>query len=79
MGHQKFSDNLRDMGFLPCYGDLDLWMRYQGDYYEYIAAMVDDILIFRKYPHVIIEPLQDIWNYKLKVVGDPEYYSGAYI
>ena len=27
MWHQKFSDNLRDLGFCPCYEDFDLWMR----------------------------------------------------
>ena len=60
MWHQKLSDNLRNMGFKPCYADLDLWMTYLGDYYEYIAVMVDDLLIFRKYPHEIIEPLHQV-------------------
>ena len=59
--HQKFSDNLRDMGFRPCHADSDLWMRDRGDHYEYIAAIVDDLLIF--------EPLQKIWGYTLKGVG----------
>ena len=77
MWHQKFSDNLRDMGFWPCYADFDLWMRYRGDYYEYIAVMVDDLPIFSKYSHGIIEPIQDIWKYELKEVGEPECYSGA--
>ena len=39
--------------------------------------MVDDKLIFSKYPHEIIEPLQYIWKYELKGVGDPEYYIGS--
>ncbi len=61
MWHQKFSDSLRDMGFRPCHADSDLWMRDRGDHYEYIAAIVDDLLIF--------EPLQKIWGYTLKGVG----------
>lgn len=77
MWHQKLSDNLRDMGFRPCHADFDLWMRDRGDHYEYIAVMVDDLLIFSKEPLLIIEPLQKIWGYSLKGVGSPEYYSGA--
>ena len=74
--HQKFSDNLRKMGFRPCRADFDLWMRDRGDYYEYIAVMVDDLLIFSKKPDEIIEPLKAIWKYELKGVGEPEYNSG---
>jgi len=52
-------------------------MRDRGDYYEYIAVMVDDLLIFSKEPLSIIEALQKLWGYTLKGVGTPEYYSGA--
>ena len=77
MWHQKFFDNIRDMGSWPCYSDFDLWIIDRGDYYEYIAVMVDDILIFSKYPHEIIGPIQDIWKYELKGVRGQEYGSGA--
>ena len=77
MWHQKFSDNLRDMGFRPCHVDFDLWMRDRGDHYEYIAVMVDDHLIFSKEPLSIIEPLQKIWSCTLKGVETPENNSGA--
>jgi len=57
MWHQKLSDNLRDMGFRFCHADSDLWMRDRGDHYEYIAAIVDDLLIFSNECLSIIEPL----------------------
>ena len=72
MWHQKFSDNLRDMGFRFCHADSDLWMRDRGDHYEYIAVMVDDLLIFSKEPLSIIEPLKKIWGYTLNGVGTPK-------
>ena len=75
--HQKLSDDLRAMGFTPSKADYDLWMRARGDHYEYIAVIVDDLLIFSKYPDQIIGPLQDVCKYELKGVGVPEYYSGA--
>jgi hypothetical protein len=75
--HQKFADNLRDMGFRPCQADYDFWIRSRGDSYDYIAVMVDDLLIFSKDPDSIINPLKKIYNYELKGVGEPDYYSGA--
>ena len=65
------------MRFRPCHADFDLWMRDRGDHQEYIAVMVDDLLIFSKEPLLTIEPLQKIWGYTLKGVRTPEYYSGA--
>ena len=34
MWHHKFFENIRDMGFHPCYADFDLWIRDRGNYYE---------------------------------------------
>jgi hypothetical protein len=63
------------MGFTPSKADYDLWMRARGDPYEYIAVIVDDLLIFSKFPDQIIGPLQEVCNYELKGVGIPKYYS----
>jgi len=52
-------------------------MREQGDHYEYIAVIVDDLLILSKNPQTIIAALTEIYGYELKGVGTPEYYSGA--
>ena len=52
-------------------------MRHRVDHYEYIGVIVDDILVFSKEPALIIEPLKDVYNFELKGVGSPEYYSGG--
>jgi hypothetical protein len=60
--------------FKPSRTDLDLWYRKVGDYYEYIATYVDDILAFSKDPMTLIEEVKK--DYVLKGVGIPEYYLG---
>ena len=75
--HQKLADNLRDMGFYQCKADFDLWIRNMGDHYEYVAVIVDDLLIFSKDPDEIIKDLEKVFGYELKGVGTPEYYNGA--
>jgi hypothetical protein len=77
MWHLKLADNLREMGFMPCQADCDFWYRPVGTHYEYIAVIVDDLLIFSRNPDEIIETLQTCYKYKLGGVGTPEYYNGA--
>ena len=77
MWHQKLADSLFAMGIAPSKAQYDLWMRKKPDHYEYIAVLVDDLLVFSKSPSDIIEPLRDVYGYELKGVGVPEYYSGA--
>jgi hypothetical protein len=73
--HEHLSDTLRDLGFKPSKADPDLWMKYLGTHYEYIARYVDDILIFSKKPEEIIDKLKH--KYFLQGIGVPEYYLGA--
>ena len=40
--HDRLYDALSGMGFKPSKADADIWMRKQGDHYEYIAVYVDD-------------------------------------
>ncbi len=77
MWHQKLADSLHAMGFEPSKAHYDLWMRQRKDHYEYVAVLVDDLLVFSKKPGEIIEPLKAVNGYELKGVGQPEYYSGA--
>ena len=74
---QKLAENLREMGFKPTQADCDFWIRECEDYYEYIAVIVDDLLIFSRDPDSIIDTLKTKYNYKLGGVGSPEYYNGA--
>ena len=75
--HQKLAENLREMGFRPCQADYDFWIRKRSNHYDYIAVMVDDLLIFSLEPKTILKPLQEIYGYGLKGVGSPQFYSGA--
>ena len=77
MWHLKLADNLREMNFLPCQADCDFWYRLNNDHYEYIAVIVDDLLIFSKRPDDITQTLEEKYKYKLGGVGTPEYYNGA--
>jgi hypothetical protein len=77
MWHAKLAENLRDMGYRPTKADYDCWIRERGDHYEYVAVIVDDLLVFSHEPNTVIQPLQEIYGYTLKGVGVPEYYNGA--
>ena len=77
MWHQHLAESLRALGFRPCEADPDLWMREMQDHYEYIAVIVDDLLIFSRCPQDIIDFLTKAEGYELKGVGIPEYFSGA--
>ena len=70
--HEKVSQELRKMGFKPSKADFDLWMRPNGDHYEYVATYVDDIMVFSKDCRTIIRQIQAIFD--LKQIGMPEYY-----
>ena len=79
---------LYDMGFLPCEADPDVWMRRskrkdgQGDYYEYIAAYVDDVLAISENPDAIMKEISEAYDLK-KIPGQdlpwesPKQYLGA--
>ena len=63
------------MGYLPSKADTDFWYRDAGDYYEYLATYVDDILVYSKRPMDTINELKK--HYVLKGIGKPEYYLGG--
>ena len=73
MRHLKFVEKLRNMGYLSCKADHDLWMRDRGDNWECVAVMVDDLLFFIRYPNMIIDTLKKMHQHELKGVGVTEY------
>ena len=75
--HERFADTLREMGFFPSKAEDDIWMRKNGNVYEYIAAYVDDLCIAAKDPAAIIEALEKTHAYKLKGTGPIEYHLGC--
>jgi hypothetical protein len=56
--HERFADCLHDMGFTPSKVEPDIWMRPNGDAYEYIGVYVDDLAIIARAPQEIIDVLQ---------------------
>ena len=75
--HERFADTLRSMGFLPSKAEDDIWMRPNGNVYEYIASYVDDLCIAAKDPASIIDTLEKTYGYKLKGTGPIEYHLGC--
>jgi hypothetical protein len=75
--HERFADTLRDMGFVPCKADPDVWLRDMGDHYEYICVYVDDLAVASRDPKAIMDELMSKHGYKLKGVGPIEYHLGG--
>jgi hypothetical protein len=73
--HEHLAAKFRRMGFVPSKADADFWMKKCGDHYEYVAAYVDDLLVFSRKPMAIIEEVKK--DYVLKGVGVPEYFLGG--
>ena len=71
--HEHLAAKLHTMGFKPSRRDLDSWYKEEGNYYEYIATYVNDILAFSKSPMKLIEEIKK--DYVLKGVGIPEYFT----
>ena len=75
--HERFSDTLRDMGFEISKADPDVWMRKNGNVWEYIAVYVDDLAIAAKDPKSICDRLMKDYGYKLKGVGPLTFHLGC--
>jgi len=71
--HERLADCLRDMGFEPCKAEPDIWMRCNGEVYEYIATYVDDLAVAAKDPKSIIAALKD----KLKGTDPIAFHLGC--
>ena len=75
--YEKLTDTLCDMDFYPSKGENDVWMRRNGEVYEYIAYYVDDLYIAAKDPKEITDTLQQKYGYKLKCTGPITYHLGC--
>ena len=58
------------MEFTPSKADAEAWMQpsVDGDCYECIAVYVDDLAIATNDPAEFCETLQEVYNFKLKVM-----------
>jgi hypothetical protein len=74
--HDRFADCLRDLGFQPCKAEPDIWMRKNGDRYEYIAVYVDDLGLVVLDPQGFCDILKEKYNFKLKGTGPIKFHLG---
>ena len=75
--HERFADCLRAEGFTPCKAEPDIWMRPNGDVYEYIAVYVDDLAIAMLRPKEFTQLLIDKYKFKLKGTGPISFHLGC--
>jgi hypothetical protein len=74
--HDKFADCMRDIGFQPCKAEPDIWLRRNGNIYEYIAVYVDDLAMALVDPQTFVTVLEDKYKFKLKGTGPISYHLG---
>ena len=67
--HDRFSDCIRELGFFPCRAEPDIWIRRNGQLYEYVAVYVDDLAIAMKIPKSLQMSLNRNINSRLMVLG----------
>ena len=65
------------MGFNPCKGEPDIWMRDQGQHWEYIRTYVDDLAIASKDPLALTGTLETKYGFSLKGTGPITYHLGC--
>ena len=78
------AETLRNLGFGSCKADADVWMRAArkpdgSEFYEYLLAYVDDILIVSLDPDGILKSLAAMYTIKPGSEGEPKIYLGANI
>ena len=68
--HDRLADVLRGLGFEACKAKPDIWLRQNGDVYEYVAVYVDDLAIAMKDPKSLTDILTNCHKFKLKGTGN---------
>ena len=77
--HDKLSDCLRELGFYPCKAEPDIWLRPEGNVYEYVAVYVDDLAFVLRKPQEFVDTLMQKYNFKLKGTGPITFHLGMNI
>ena len=65
-------------GWELCYADHDVWMKRNGEVYEYIGTYVDDLIIAAKDPYEIINILTQKYKLQLKGTEELRYHLGSH-
>ena len=74
---EVLADMLCQMGFKPSCAEKDIWMRVNGDHYEYVVVYVDDLGVAAKVPSIIVEELMRRYGFKLKGTGPIQFHLGS--
>jgi hypothetical protein len=74
--HECFANCLCNDSFSPCKAEPDIWMRLNGDLYEYVAMYVDDLCLGMLDPKSFTDTLQKKYNFKLKGTGPIDFHLG---
>jgi hypothetical protein len=61
--HERFANYFCNEGFSPCKAEPDIWMRLNGDLYEYVATYVDDLCLRMLEPKSFTDTLQKNRSY----------------
>ena len=69
---------LKELGFKPSLAEPQIFLRRNGDIYEYIATYVDDLCLVMKDPISFLKILQsDPYSFKLKGSGPMSFHLGC--
>ena len=81
MWHIRFAECLRELGFIPCKAEPDIWLRrttskHGVPVYEYVAVYVDDLMMAMRDPKSFAEVLRKKYKFKLKGTGPITFHLG---
>ena len=80
--HAHLADCMSSIGYSPCRGDNDLWIKPEIDpdgdeYYSYILCYVDDVLVVHHDAITTLIKIDKYFKPKPSSIGDPDIYLGA--
>ena len=69
---------LKELGFKPSLAEPQIFLRRNGDIYEYIATYVDDLCLVMKEPNAFLDVLKSPpYHFKLKGSGPMSFHLGC--
>jgi hypothetical protein len=74
--HECFADCLHNEDFSPCKAEPDIWMKLNGNLYEYVATYVDDLCLGMLDPKSFMDTFQKKYNFKLKRTSPIDFHLG---
>ncbi len=74
--HDRFAECMRSEGFFPSKVEPDIWLRENGDVYDYVAVYVDDLAFAMKDPGSLAETLQKKHKFKMKGTSELTFHLG---